>query len=98
MTFPAYGRGWGDVQPCVSSARGCTLSEIVMAEQGPGSDPNRDREDADRRTSGLAAIVIVLLLLIGGLMLTKTLHDKSLIEDCLMSGRRDCDHLISGTR
>ncbi len=68
--------------------------ETVMTEPDP--DPARDREDADRRTAGLAAIVVVLLLLIGGLLLTKTLHRKSLLEDCLMAGRRDCDHLING--
>ena len=61
-------------------------------------DPVRDREDADRRTASLAAIVVVLLLLIGGLILTKTLHRKSQLEDCLMAGRRDCDALVNGPR
>lgn len=58
-------------------------------------DPARDREDADRRTAGLAAIAVVLLLLIGGLALTKTLHRKSQLEDCLMAGHRDCDRLLN---
>jgi len=65
-----------------------------MTEPGSTPDPARDREEADRRTAGLAAIVVVLLLLIGGLMLTKTLHKKSMLEDCLMAGHRDCDRLI----
>ena len=64
----------------------------------PAPDPAKDREEADRRTSGLAAIVIVLLLLIGGLLLAKTLHRKSLVEDCLLVGRRDCDRLLNGGR
>jgi hypothetical protein len=67
-----------------------------MTEFQPAPDPARDREEADRRTGGLAAIVVVLLLLIGGLMLTKTLHNKSVMEDCLMAGHRDCDRLING--
>jgi hypothetical protein len=67
-----------------------------MTERGSTPDPARDREDADRRTAGLAAIVVVLLLLIGGLLLTRTLHKKSLLEDCLMAGRRDCDRLLNG--
>jgi hypothetical protein len=67
-----------------------------MPQSAP--DPARDREDADRRTAGLAAIVVVLVLLIGGLLLTRTLHKKSLLEDCLMAGRRNCDQLIDGTR
>jgi hypothetical protein len=69
-----------------------------MTELRPAPDPARDREDADRRTSGLAAIVVVLLLLIGGLLLTQTLRKKSQLEDCLMAGRRDCDALVNGSR
>ena len=41
--------------------------ESVMPDPRSAPDPARDREDADRRTAGLAAIVVVLLLLIGGL-------------------------------
>jgi len=66
-----------------------------MTNFRPAPDPAGDREDADRRTAGLAGIVIVLLLLIGGLWLTRTLHKKSVLEDCLMAGRRDCDRLIN---
>jgi hypothetical protein len=66
-----------------------------MTEPRSGPDPARDREDADRRTSGLAAIVVVLLLLIGGLLLARTLHKKSLLEDCLLAGRRNCDQMIN---
>ena len=69
-----------------------------MSEPQSSPDPVRDREEADRRTAGLAAIVVVLLLLIGGLLLTRTLHKKSVLEDCLMAGRRDCDQLINGPR
>ena len=67
-----------------------------MTERHPPPDPAREREEADRRTAGLAAIVVVLLLLIGGLILAKTLHKKSVLEDCLLAGRRDCDRLIDG--
>ena len=70
----------------------------VMTEPRPAPDPVRDREDADRRTASLAAIVVVLLLLIGGLLLTQTLRKKSVLEDCLMAGRRNCDQLINGAR
>ena len=62
------------------------------------SDRARDRQEADRRTSGLAALAVVLLLLIGGLMLAKALRSKSMLEDCLMAGRRDCDRLVTGPR
>ena len=69
-----------------------------MTGQRPPPDPARDKDEADRRSDGLAAIVVVLVLLIGGLMLTKILHDKRKIEDCLLSGRRDCDALVTGVR
>ena len=72
------------------------LPESTMTEPESAPDPVRDREEADRRTAGLAAIVVVLVLLIGGLLLTQTLRKKSQLEDCLMAGRRDCDHLING--
>jgi hypothetical protein len=102
----------GDVQPCmgdrISTIKAGTDQAIAQRSRGaeheramtmPQSapDPARDREDADRRTAGLAAIVVVLLLLIGGLMLAKTLHRKSQLEDCLMAGRRDCDAMINGS-
>ena len=64
----------------------------------PRPDPARDRDEADARTSGLAALAVVLVLLIGGLLLARTLRNKSLIEDCLMAGRRDCDHLTASAR
>jgi hypothetical protein len=54
----------------------------------------QDQADADRRTAGLAGFAIVLLLLVAGLFLVHTLYQKSKIEDCLMAGRLDCDHLI----
>ena len=53
----------------------------------PAPDPARDREEADRRTAGLAAIVVLLLLLIGGLTLARALYAKGKLEDCLMAGR-----------
>ena len=65
-----------------------------MTPRGLPPDPARDREEANRRTTGLAAIVVVLVLLFGGLMLARTLRHKSQLEDCLMAGRRDCDHFV----
>jgi hypothetical protein len=78
---------------------GCPqLSRSVMTEPPTGPDPARDREEADRRTAGLAAIVVVLVLLIGGLLLARTLRKTSLLEDCLMAGHRDCDRMLDGAR
>ena len=69
-----------------------------MADNHLTPDPFRDREEAERRTAGLAAIEIVLLILIGGVILARALGTNSKVEDCLMAGRRDCDRLVGGPR
>lgn len=58
-------------------------------------DAMDDQDAADRRTASLAGVAVTLLLLVVGLFLVHELHAKAMIEDCLMSGRRNCDALIS---
>jgi hypothetical protein len=58
-------------------------------------DEIEDQEAADRQTASLAGVAITLLLLVVGLFLVRELHAKATIEDCLMSGRGNCDALIS---
>ena len=95
----ASGRATLRTRSCgVPPARVRREHESDMTLPDPIPDPARDSEDADRRTAGLASIVVVLILLIGGLWLTHILHKKSVMEDCLMAGRRDCDVLIDGPR
>jgi hypothetical protein len=43
----------------------------------------------------LAGVAVTLLLLVVGLFLVRELHNKSMIEDCLMSGRTNCDVVIA---
>lgn len=52
----------------------------------------------DRRTAGLAALAVVLLLLIGGLFLVQHLLSAARLENCLMSGRRNCDIVVAQRR
>ncbi|HEY2132285.1 MAG TPA: hypothetical protein VGH36_04810 [Acetobacteraceae bacterium] len=54
-----------------------------------------DEQVAGRQTASLAGIVVVLVLLIGGLFLVKQLRTETLIEDCIMSGRQNCDLLLA---
>jgi hypothetical protein len=61
----------------------------------PGTE---DAETADRRTASLAAVAIILVLLIAGLFLVRTLRSKAAVEDCLMAGRRNCDTLVVGSQ
>lgn len=54
-----------------------------------------DERAADRQTASLAGMAIALLLVVVGLFLVRELHAKSAIEDCLLSGRRDCDIVVA---
>lgn len=58
--------------------------------------PVRDDDEAgaNRQTESLAALALVLLLVVLGLFLAKTLSCKSAVEDCLLSGRRNCDAVV----
>ncbi len=53
-----------------------------------------DEEAANRQTASLAGVAITLLLLVIGLFLVRELHAKVAVEDCLMSGRSNCDWLV----
>jgi len=46
----------------------------------------------------LAGLVVILLLLVGGLFLVRQLRETSVIQDCLMTGRSNCDVLLSRQR
>jgi len=54
-----------------------------------------DLEAADRQTASLAGVAVILLLLVVGLFLIRELHAKSMIEDCLLAGRSNCDAIVS---
>jgi hypothetical protein len=58
-------------------------------------DDDADGKIADRQTSGLVGIAVVLLLLIGGLFLVQQLRAAAMLQDCLMSGRRNCDVVVN---
>lgn len=57
-----------------------------------------DEEGADRQTASLAGLAVALLLVVIGLFLVRTLHAKCVVEDCLLSGRSNCDALVLSTR
>ena len=61
------------------------------------ADDSDDR-NAHRQTASLAGVAITLLLLVGGLFLVQQLRSASVIGDCLMSGRWNCDVLTIGPR
>ncbi len=58
-------------------------------------DEAEDQADADRQTASLAGVAVTLLLLVVGLFLVHALRNEATIEDCLLSGRSNCDVVIS---
>ncbi len=57
-----------------------------------------DQDGANRQTASLAGMAVALLLVVVGLFLIRKLHEKSMIEDCLMSGRTNCDKVLAQAR
>ncbi len=59
---------------------------------------NRQREDeqqaSNRQTASLAALAILLALVVASLVVMKALDKRDTIEDCLLSGRRNCDAVV----
>lgn len=60
------------------------------------TQPPHDDEpesDADRRRANLIILAVVGLLIVGGLWVVNALIDARKAEECLESGRRNCDAL-----
>lgn len=53
-----------------------------------------DASEANRQTASLAGLAVALVLVVAGLFLVHHLRDKATIEDCLMSGRFNCDAVL----
>jgi hypothetical protein len=51
--------------------------------------------DANRQTVALAGLAALLALVVVSLFLVKTLHRQSALEDCVISGRTNCDVMIA---
>lgn len=51
--------------------------------------------EEDRLTASLAGLAVALMLVVAGLFLIQHLRDKARIEDCLMSGRFNCDAVLA---
>jgi flagellar basal body-associated protein FliL len=49
-----------------------------------------EAEAAQRRSNALIGLIIILVLAIAGVVLVQALGSKSRLEDCLMSGRKNC--------
>ena len=67
------------------------LAGNTPARQCAGmSDPHDDGHEPDSRRPAVIGLVVVLLLVIGAYFLVAALRKNAELEDCLMSGRRNC--------
>lgn len=55
------------------------------------SAPQNDPEPDGNRGRALAGLVIAAILLVAGLWLARELRSASQIQDCVMSGRSNCE-------
>ncbi len=53
--------------------------------------PDRDPEPGDNRRGAIAGLVIVVVLLALGIWLARDLTAASRMQDCVMSGRTNCN-------
>ena len=63
--------------------------------RSPVLSPEAEKAEADRLTTSLAGLALALFLVVVGLFLVHQLRDKAQVEDCLLSGRTNCDQLVS---
>ena len=61
-------------------------------------DEEGEEAGADRQTASLAALALTLFLVVIALALTHALQRKSAVEDCLLSGRTNCNLVLENTR
>ena len=57
-----------------------------------------EQADANRVTMSLAGLAFALFLVVIGLFLVQQLASKAKLEDCLLSGRSNCDSMVSRAR
>jgi hypothetical protein len=74
----------------------------TKGEQMPRIEPldfvlEDDDRSANRQTASLAGLAVVLFLVVASLFLLKHLHHTAVVEDCLLSGRTNCDLLLAST-
>ncbi|MGI4809572.1 MAG: hypothetical protein ACRYF2_15865 [Janthinobacterium lividum] len=61
----------------------------------PQIPPDAEQAEANRVSASLAGLAAALLFVVVGLTVIHHLHDAARIEDCLMSGRNNCDQLVA---
>jgi hypothetical protein len=63
----------------------------VVNDLGPANNRPEDEESGENRTPAVAGLIIAIVLLVVGLWLARELTTASKMQDCLMSGRTNCN-------
>jgi len=62
-----------------------------MRNPDPWQPPDRDPDPAPAtRRGALIGLAVIVLLIVGGLLLTHVLSGMSRLQDCALSGRSNC--------
>jgi hypothetical protein len=62
------------------------------------ADYEDEQAEANRVTMSLASLAFALLLVVVGLFLVQHLAAKAKVEDCLLSGRMNCDAVLAAAQ
>ncbi|HEV7546474.1 MAG TPA: hypothetical protein VGO42_18095 [Reyranella sp.] len=64
------------------------------------ADPNRDDDetDADRRTANIILLAGAVVLIAGGIWLVNAMLDARQADECMSSGRRNCNPIAMPVR
>ena len=63
---------------------------MTQPSPAPHRDSDDDRGDGPNRLAALFGLILIVLLVVAALYLVQALRRESQLEDCLMSGRRNC--------
>jgi hypothetical protein len=69
---------------------------LLSMFQPPPDDEHES--DADRRRANLIILAVVALLIVGGLWVVNALIDARKAEECVESGRHNCDQIQTPAR
>ncbi len=56
--------------------------------------PNPGQEPPPSRRGALLALLFIVVLLVGGVWIERRMHANSLVEDCMLAHRNNCDRLV----
>ena len=64
--------------------------EVPQPPGGDGSGGEGEPDSSGTRRGALVGLIVVVLLVVGGLVLTHVLRSMARVQDCALSGRSNC--------